>query len=162
MKLFFATIAAGLLAVGTAHAENRFEPDTDAASGAKIGRAIINANGQIAPAVTCKENGKGSINVVFVMPTSFVGSNNTGVNVKFDDAKAFRVLGASAGQSVYLVHVKPNSPEAAVVVGLKTAKHMALEIYDAAGHRYVDDFDLGDAATVVQQAIDACGDTNWQ
>lgn len=162
MKLLIATIAIGLLAVGTAHAENRFEADNDPTSGAKIGRAFINTKGQIAPAVTCKENGKGSINVVFVMPASFVGSDNTVFDVQFDKAKAFRVRGPAAGQSVYLVHVKPDSPEAAVLVGLKTAKHMYLQTWDALGHRYVDEFDLGDAATLVQQVIDTCGDTNWQ
>ncbi|MGZ3306125.1 MAG: hypothetical protein ACXU8U_09730, partial [Asticcacaulis sp.] len=125
MKWLIATMAIGLLAVGAAHAGNRFETDKDATSGAKIGRAIINADGQIAPEVTCKQNGPGSINVVFAMPLSFVGDSNTVVDVRFDDAKAFRVSGALEGQSLYLVHVKPNSPEAAVIVGLKTAKHMS-------------------------------------
>jgi hypothetical protein len=162
MKLFFATIAIGLLAVGAAHAENRFETHQDPKSGAKFGTAIMNASGQIAPAVTCKENGKGSINVVFAMPKTYVGSGKTVVDVRFDNSKAIRVFGTAELRSVYVVHVKPNSPEAAVLVGLKTAKHMALETWDAAGTRYFDDFDLGDAATLVQQAIDTCGDTNWQ
>jgi len=162
MKLFVATVAIGLLAFATAHAQNRFEADTEPASGAKIGRAFINANGQIAPAVTCKEHGPGSINVVFVMPTSFVGDSNTVVDVRFDGADAFRVSGTLVGQSLYLIHVKPNSPQASVLVGLKTAKHMSLLTWDTFGHRVVDEFDLGDAASVVQQVIDACGDTNWQ
>jgi hypothetical protein len=39
---------------------------------------------------------------------------------------------------------------------------MSVETWDAAGNRYFDDFDLGDAATLVKQAVDTCGDTNWQ
>lgn len=162
MKLLIMTIATGLLAVGTAHAENRFVADNNPTSGAKIGRAIVNATGQIAPVVTCKENGKGSINVVFVMPKTFLGNATTGVVVRFDGAKSFKVTGATVNQSVYFVHVKPQSPEAAILVGLKTAKHMAVETWDSQGRRIVDDFDLGDAATLVQKAIDTCGDTNWQ
>jgi len=163
-KLFalLTTIATGLLAVGAAHADNRFEADTTPTSGAKIGRAIINATGQIAPMLTCRENGKGSIDIAFVMPRNFVGNSSVGVTVRFDDAKPFKVFGTLRDQSVYLDHVMPKSPEGAVLVGLKTAKHVSVEIFDAAGNRVVDDFDLGDAAPLIEQSIETCGDTNWQ